>query len=339
MPTQTGEYGITFPDNTLQTTAAFGNGTATVFTFNASATWTRPSSGAMTRIQLWGGGGGAGGLCGGGGGGYNEVSVPTANLAATVNLTVGAGGAGGPCTNSAGTGYGSGSPGGVTLFPLAVVTATVAGTTLSVSNISSGVLAIGQTITGTGVTAGTYIKSYGTASGGLGTYILNQSLGSLSSRTITCNLAAYGGGPGSGDYSGAGGGQLAIGSPNVGGAGGYYYNDGEGSAGIVYPTSAFWSGGGGGGSATDGGIGGTFNATDSVFGGAGGAGPKSTNPGDIPLPGISVYGGPGAPATGSAYSAGINGSIPGGGGSGSGQMTLGVNGGSGGNGRIVITVA
>jgi hypothetical protein len=193
MPTQTGEYGVTFPDGTLQTTAAFGNGTAAVFTFNFSATWTRPSSGAMTRIQLWGGGGGGSsytnGSLGGGGGGYNEYSIPTALLAATVNITVGAGGVGGS---------GNGGTGGTTLFPVAIMQASVAGTMLSVSELTSGLLFIGQTITGSGIASGTYIEAYGTGSGGLGTYILNASQGSLSTRSLSGNVAAYGGSGGSG---------------------------------------------------------------------------------------------------------------------------------------------
>jgi hypothetical protein len=331
MPTQTGEYGITFPDNTLQTTAAFGNGTAVVFTFNSSATWTRPSSGAMTRIQAWGGGGGGGGVGGGGGGGYNEVSVPTATLAATVNLTVGAGGTGGIFANFAGFGYGS--PGGITLFPLAIVTATVAGTTLSVSNISSGVLSIGQTITGTGVAGGTYIKSYGTGSGGLGTYILNQSLGSLSSRTITCNLAAYGSGPSSDPTSGTGGGQLGVGAPSLGGSSaGVITIPGEPN-GSYPPTPSFWNGGVGG-------LGqfGEYNGADSVFGGGGGAGP--TGDSNVQLfGGRSVYGGAGGDGPPNKFSNGFNGGVPGGGGGGAGAGTLTNVGGNGGQGRIVITVA
>lgn len=326
MPTQTGQYGVTFPDGTLQTTAAFGNGTATVFTFNASATWTRPSSGAMTRIQLWGGGGGAAYYGGGGGGGYNEYSIPTAQLAATVNITVGAGGAGAPF-------LGTGTAGGVTLFPIAVVDASIAGTTLSVSGVTSGILFIGQTITGTGVTAGTYIKAYGTGSGGLGTYILSQSLGSLSTRVITCNLAAYGGSSGSfstGTESGSGGGQLGVAKPAVGGAGGYYVQN-EAVFTAFPPTGGIWNGGGGG----IGGQGNDVGGADSVFAGGGGAGCNNGLP--VLLGGVSAYGGSGGNNAPGYVGNGVNGGFPAGGGGGAGVG--GGTGGSGAGGRVILTVA
>ena len=328
MPTQTGEYGVTFPDGTLQTTAAFGNGTATVFTFNASATWTRPSSGAMTRIQAWGGGGGAAYYGGGGGGGYNEYSIPTAQLAATVNITVGAGGSGAVFNGTA-------TVGGVTLFPIAVVNASVAGTTLSVSEVTSGILFIGQTITGTGVAAGTYIKAYGTGiNGGAGTYILNQSLGSLSTRVITCNLAAYGGGaPGvsTGIESGSGGGQLGIAKPAGGGAAGYYIQEG-GTGVAVPPTGGVWNGGGAGVGAA---LPQEAGPADSVFGGGGGAGPNNGVP--VILGGVSAYAGSGGNSASGYVGNGVNGGFPAGGGGGPGVG--GGTGGSGGNGRVILTVA
>ena len=55
----------------------------------------------------------------------------------------------------------------------AVVTATISGTTLTVSAVSSGTLHIGQTIQGAGVTLGTIITAFGTGSGGTGTYTLS----------------------------------------------------------------------------------------------------------------------------------------------------------------------
>jgi len=99
-------------DNTW---AAVGGGTD-VQTFNSNGTWTKPSTGSMARIQVWGGGGGAGrGIStlrgtGGGGGGYNEVVVPLSTIGATVSVTIGAGGAG----RSGSTG--DGSTGGQTSF-------------------------------------------------------------------------------------------------------------------------------------------------------------------------------------------------------------------------------
>ena len=71
----------------------------------------------------------------------------------------------------------------------AVVTGSIAGTTLTVTAITSGALAVGQTLTGTGITAGTAITSLQTGRGGntiaaLGTYQINlsQTVGSI---TIT----------------------------------------------------------------------------------------------------------------------------------------------------------
>jgi hypothetical protein len=83
-----------------------------VQTFNANGTWTKPSSGTMARIQVWGGGGGGSalvnggdGVGGGGGGGYNELWTPLSTLASSVSVTVGTGGTAGTSTNG-----GAGNP-------------------------------------------------------------------------------------------------------------------------------------------------------------------------------------------------------------------------------------
>jgi hypothetical protein len=55
----------------------------------------------------------------------------------------------------------------------AVVTATIAGTTMTVSSVTSGTLHVGQTISGVGVTLGTIITALGTGTGGAGTYTLS----------------------------------------------------------------------------------------------------------------------------------------------------------------------
>ena len=47
------------------------------------------------------------------------------------------------------------------------------GTTLNVSAVTSGTLSVGSVITGTGVTSGTTILSFGTGTGGVGTYTVN----------------------------------------------------------------------------------------------------------------------------------------------------------------------
>ncbi len=64
--------------------------------------------------------------------------------------------------------------------PVVAFTASIAGTTMTVSAVASGVLAIGQYITGTGVTAGTRITALGSGTGGTGTYTVSvtQTVGS-----------------------------------------------------------------------------------------------------------------------------------------------------------------
>ena len=68
----------------------------------------------------------------------------------------------------------------------AVFTGSISGTTLTVTALTSGALAVGQTLSGTGITAGTAITSLQTGRGGntasaLGTYQLNlsQTVGSI----------------------------------------------------------------------------------------------------------------------------------------------------------------
>ena len=61
-----------------------------------------------------------------------------------------------------------------------------AGTILTVTSVTGGVVRIGQTVTGTGVTAGTIITSFGTGTGGTGTYNVNTSQ-SVTSGTLYSN--------------------------------------------------------------------------------------------------------------------------------------------------------
>ena len=64
-------------------------------------------------------------------------------------------------------------------YPQAVTatyfTGAVSGTTLTVSSVSAGILAVGSVITGTGVAVGTIITALGTGLGGAGTYTVNIS--------------------------------------------------------------------------------------------------------------------------------------------------------------------
>jgi len=66
----------------------------------------------------------------------------------------------------------------------AVFTGSITGSTLTVSAVTSGTIAIGQTITGTGVSANTTITALGTGTGGTGTYTVTPSQ-TVASTTIT----------------------------------------------------------------------------------------------------------------------------------------------------------
>jgi hypothetical protein len=57
----------------------------------------------------------------------------------------------------------------------AIVTGDISTTTLTVSAVTSGVLQIGQTIEGSGVTDGTIITAFGSGTGGVGTYTVSAS--------------------------------------------------------------------------------------------------------------------------------------------------------------------
>lgn len=70
----------------------------------------------------------------------------------------------------------------------ASVTGAIAGTTLTVSAAGTPGLAVGQPISGSGVTAGTYITALGTGTGGVGTYTVSASQ-TVSSTTITSTSA------------------------------------------------------------------------------------------------------------------------------------------------------
>jgi len=57
----------------------------------------------------------------------------------------------------------------------ASVTGSISGTTLTVTAVSSGTLSVGQTLSGSGMTAGTRIVAKGTGTGGTGTYTVSAS--------------------------------------------------------------------------------------------------------------------------------------------------------------------
>lgn len=78
-------------------------------------------------------------------------------------------------------GWGAGTWGGILPSSSVTFTGSVSGTTLTVSAVVSGTLAVGQLITGTGVSASppgssaTYITALGTGTGGVGTYTVSVS--------------------------------------------------------------------------------------------------------------------------------------------------------------------
>lgn len=88
-----------------------------------------------------------------------------------------------------GNGWGAGTWGGITASTSVTFTGSISGTTLTVSSVVSGTLAVGQLITGTGVSASppgssaTYITALGTGTGGAGTYTVSVSQ-TVSSRSM-----------------------------------------------------------------------------------------------------------------------------------------------------------
>ena len=70
----------------------------------------------------------------------------------------------------------------------AVITGSVTGTVMTVTAMNSGdSLVLGQFVSGTGITAGSYITSFGTGAGGTGTYNLSASSSATGSITITAS--------------------------------------------------------------------------------------------------------------------------------------------------------
>lgn len=86
-------------------------------------------------------------------------------------------------------GWGAGTWGGILTASSVTFTGSISGTTLTVSAVTSGTLAVGQLITGAGVSASppgssaTYITALGTGTGGVGTYTVSVSQ-TVSSRTM-----------------------------------------------------------------------------------------------------------------------------------------------------------
>lgn len=79
----------------------------------------------------------------------------------------------------------------------AQVTGAIAGTTLTVSAVGGGTVAVGQTVEGTGVTAGTVITALGSGTGGTGTYTVSPtqtaSSTALTLGKVTCTYDSVSG--------------------------------------------------------------------------------------------------------------------------------------------------
>ncbi|MBU6151501.1 MAG: hypothetical protein KGR25_08625, partial [Chloroflexi bacterium] len=95
-------------------------------------------------------------------------------------------------TGSTETDSSSGKKGTYTLSSEPVAfTGTISSTTLTVSAVTSGTIAVGQTITGTGVTANTVITALGTGTGGTGTYTVSPPPQTVSTATqISASVAS-----------------------------------------------------------------------------------------------------------------------------------------------------
>ena len=76
-----------------------------------------------------------------------------------------------------------------------------AGTILNVSAVASGTIFIGQRISGTGITSGTFVTGFGTGTGGAGTYTVNTSQLVSTGTTITGAAGAVATTPATGDNS------------------------------------------------------------------------------------------------------------------------------------------
>jgi hypothetical protein len=110
MATKLSLTGITFPDTTIQTTAAAGGGLGGMQVFTSSGTFTIPSGKTVVKVTVVGGGGGAGGnpgynnsAAGGGGGGGSAIKYLTGLTPGnTLTVTRGAGGTAGTAAGAAG---------------------------------------------------------------------------------------------------------------------------------------------------------------------------------------------------------------------------------------------
>ena len=220
---------------------AYGTGAAgNAQIFDASGTWTKPSSGTVVQVDCWGAGGGGGGAVvgafgplwchgnGGGGGAFNTKQFLLTAVPATVQVTIGIGGVGKSGVRTAGNG---------------------------------GPSSFGSLLVANGGTGGS-----GTSGAGADPDIVGQG-------GVSPAFSGNGGGGGSAYCGGGPGGD----AQNGGGGGGGYMSGGQGCAGgggLGGSSAAGGAGGNAGATPTSGGIpgGGGGGGALGITGGNGGNG-------------------------------------------------------------------
>ena len=124
----------------------------------------------------------------------------TSSVASNSNVTNGGGSAvvaayqipTGGSTYSPTIGWGAGGWGGYTpTASTAIFVGSISGTTLTVTTVTSGYLAVGQSLNGTGIAANTIITALGTGTGLAGTYTVNTSQ-TVASTTINTTGTGWG---------------------------------------------------------------------------------------------------------------------------------------------------
>jgi len=221
-PNTNSDRTLSLPDSSGQV-AVYGSN---VQTFDASGTWTKPATGSMARIQVWGGGGGGNRQAttttsvGGGGGGYSETTVALSSLASTETVTVGAGGVGRTAT------AGSGTDGGTSTF----------GTLIGASGgIATGTCNGGLTLT-SGLSTPIGMANVGQDDGTINFW--QGGAGFHSSETTRARISST--------FGGGGGGGVVSSTTSLGGSSTFGGFGANGSR--TTPNNGLAPGGGGGGS-------------------------------------------------------------------------------------------
>lgn len=236
-----------------------------VQTFDAGGTWTKPSSGTMALIEVWGAGGSGarqatGNSTGGGGGGYTLLWKKLSDLGATETVTVGAGGA------AQSTDATAGNNGGLTSFGAHI--SHVGGT--GGSQAAAGATAVSPSVGGVGAVQGLYnatgvpgansAMAVTSATALLGTPLGTAGMpgNAATDGAASSGLASLMGGGCGGCVSTVLNAQGTGGTSVFGGAGGDGNKAGAGATGAQ-------PGGGGGAGTTQGGAGGDGRVKVSVF--------------------------------------------------------------------------